>query len=61
MKIECVSSESGDWSVLMVNGKEFYSGSSIPDFAWGDLIAEFFDEHVNFKTISDQDMEEENY
>ena len=38
--IELIDCESGDWSVLRMNyGEDFdYSGHSIPDFKWVELL-----------------------
>ena len=60
--IELITCESGDWSVLKVNlGEDFeYQGHSIPDFKWIELL-EMLGYKVDYKEISDEDMEEGNY
>lgn len=62
MYIEHIVNESGDWVVLRVNGEEFYSGHSIPDFVWLTLLTST-DTGVKTtsKEISDRAMEEGNY
>lgn len=60
--IELINCESGDWEVLRVNlGEDFeYSGHSIPNHEWIRLL-KMLGYEVEIKTISDEDMEEENY
>ena len=60
MKVEHIVSESGDWAVLRVNGKNYASGHSIPDHEWMELLAELGAE-IDYVEISDKEMEEENY
>ena len=38
MHIEHITIEDGDWVVLKVDDKEYYSGHSIPDFVWMTLL-----------------------
>ena len=62
MNIEHVVNEGGDWVVLKLNGEEFYSGHSVPDFVWMSLITEVAPfVHTSGKEVSDKDMEEGNY
>ena len=62
MHIEHISNESGDWVVLKLNGEEFYSGHSIPDFVWMDLITKIAPNILtDAKEISDEEMEEGDY
>lgn len=62
MHIEHIVNEGGDWVVLRVDGKDFYSGHSIPDFAWMDLITKISPNILTeCKEVSDEDMEEGNY
>jgi len=61
MKIEIINNESGDWSVLLVDGREFASGHSISKWDWIDMIKSVFGVKVESKEISDEDMENEVY
>lgn len=58
--IKLIGNESGDWKVLKVDDKIYYQGHSIPDFIWLDLLADLCFE-VESESISDEDMEDENY
>lgn len=58
--VEVVTSESGDWTVIKLNGKVYEEGHSIPVHRWLDLIKKFGNE-VSSIEISDEDMEEGNY
>ena len=63
MHIEHIICESGDWVALCVNGEEYYSGHSVPDFVWMTLLHTVGGKEVSTssKEISDEDMEEGNY
>lgn len=62
MHIEHIVNESGDWVVLKLDGEEFYSGHSIPDFVWMDLITKIAPNILTDEwEISDKDMEEGDY
>ena len=60
--IEFITCESGDWKVLRINYREDFKaeGHSLSDLAWIRLIRELGFE-IKCKTISDEDMENENY
>lgn len=58
--IELITNESGDWSVLKINGKVYYEGHSIPDDIWLKVINQLGAE-ISSMEISDDDMEEGNY
>lgn len=58
--IKLINNKSGDWEVLKVDNKIYYQGHSIPSFIWLDLLADLCFE-VESESISDKDMEEENY
>lgn len=63
MHIEHISNESGDWVVLKVDGEEYYSGHSIPDFIWMTLLHTVSGKTISSssKEISDEEMEEGDY
>lgn len=62
MCIEHIVNESGDYVVLKLNGEVFYSGNSIPDFVWMDLITKIAPNILtDAKEISDEKMEEGDY
>ena len=61
MLIEYITNEGGDWVVLKVDNKEYYSGHSIPDFEWLSLLKTFNNVSVWTSEISDEDMEGGNY
>ena len=60
LSIEQVSSEDGDWTVILVDGKVHYEGHSIPDFYWRELLRSFGVD-IYHREISPKDMEEGNY
>lgn len=55
-RVELIDNVGGDYSVLIVDDEVFYEGSSIPDFAWVDLL-KTLNVRVFQKTVSDKDME----
>lgn len=63
MHIEHITSEDGDWVVIKVDDKEYYSGHSVPDFVWMTLLHTVSNHSVtsSSKEISNVDMEEGNY
>lgn len=61
MKIEYITCPNGDWVVLKVQDKEYYSGHSVPDFVWLTLLNEQPGTKMFSKEVSDKDMEEGNY
>jgi len=58
--VEVFTSESGDWTVIKLNGEVYEEGHSIPVRRWLDLIEQFGNE-VSSVEISDEDMEKGNY
>jgi hypothetical protein len=60
--LELITCESGDWSVLRIDLSEGfeYAGHDIPDFIWINFIKKL-GFNVEYKRISDEDMEEGNY
>ena len=60
--IELFSNKSGDWEVLRLNlGEDFIAvGHSISGHHWIELL-ETLGYEVNYKEISDENMEEGNY
>lgn len=58
--VEIIDSECGDWSVLRVNGENYYSGHSIPSFIWQELL-EKFGIFTTVQEITSKSMEEGNY
>lgn len=55
-KVEIFTNESGDWTIVKLNGEVFEEGHSIPTHRWLALIKEIGNE-VSEKEISDEDME----
>ena len=56
VNITLTTSESGDWSILSVNGKEFASGHSITKHDWIDLIR-YLGCNIEYVMLSDSEME----
>lgn len=57
-EIELITSESGDWAVLRLNGDIYADGHSISDDTWLDLIEEVGNNvTTGKKEVSDEDME----
>ncbi len=63
MHIEHITSEDGDWAVIKVDGEEYYSGHSVPDFVWMTSLHTASNHSItsSSKEISSKDMEEGNY
>ena len=63
MHIEHIVNESGDWVVIKVDDKEYYSGHSVPDFVWMTLLHTVSNHSItsSSKEISNEDMQEGNY
>ena len=55
MNIKITTCDSGDWTIVEIDGEEVTSGHSID---WVELIKEFFIVHVVEECISDEEMEE---
>ena len=61
-KIELITNESGDWSILKLNDEFFAEGHSIHDSEWLDLIKEINpNTEIKQKEISDEEMENYDY
>ena len=58
--IKIITNESGDWEVLKVDEEEKYSGHSIPNFVWLELLNDL-GHKTSIKEISDEDMENGDY
>ena len=62
MKVEYITCPNGDWVVLKINGREFYSGHSIPDGVFLELLADYVEGvSVAISEVSNENMEEGNY
>ena len=59
--IQLISSESGDWKVLKVNGVIRYEGHSIAEHEWLELIHKDFTVDCEEIEISDEEMESGEY
>lgn len=57
LSIEIIGCDSGDWTVVILNGDVYYSGHNIPISVWCNLIRNVGVTVLN-KTISDDEMEE---
>ena len=55
-KIRLISNESGDWKVLLLNGKIYEEGHDIPSYTWVNLISDLGYE-VNTEEVTDEEME----
>lgn len=55
--VKLITSESGDWQILEVNGVEWASGHTISEIDWLGLISEHFDGMIERTVIPDEDME----
>lgn len=55
-KIRLISNESGDWKVLLLNGKVYEEGHDIPNHTWVNLIRDLGHE-VNAEEVIDEEME----
>lgn len=60
LSIDVVHSESGDWSVVLVNGQVDYAGHSIPTFYWVNLFNSF-GFNIKEREISDENMQESKF
>lgn len=61
-KIELITNESGDWSILKLNDEFFAEGHSIHESKWLDLIKEINpNTEIKQKEISDGEMENYDY
>ena len=60
LSIKHITSDSGDWHVVLINGSVDYEGHSIPPHYWVDLLKSF-GFNVESRQITDKQMEEGNY
>lgn len=58
MKIKIITCESGDWTIVEVDGKEEASGHTITNHDWLGILIKYFDVDVEADVISDEEMEE---
>jgi hypothetical protein len=56
VNITLTTNESGDWSILSVNGKEFASGHIITKHDWIDLIR-YIGCNIEYVMLSDEELE----
>lgn len=56
-EIKLINCESGDWDVLIIDGKIFDEAHSIQDDVWLDLLKSKLGVDCKKITISDEDME----
>lgn len=62
MKVEYITCPNGGWVVLKIDGREFYSGHSIPDGVFLELLSDYVEGvSVTISEVSNEDMEEGNY
>ena len=55
--VKLITSESGDWQILEVDGVEWASGHSISCNDFLGLLSEYFDCQIEAVCISDEEME----
>ena len=55
--VKLTVSESGDWQILEIDGVEWASGHSISSHDWMGLLSEHLDCQIEYRTISDEEME----
>ena len=55
-EVEVITSESGDWVIIKLNGEIIEEGHSIPAYGWLSLL-ERLDVKTSMKEISDEAME----
>lgn len=55
-EVEVITSESGDWTIIKLNGEIIEEGHSIPASGWINLL-EMLDVKTSIKEISDEAME----
>ena len=58
MNIKITTCDSGDWTIIEIDGKEVASGHSIPTYDWMEILQEHFGVNVTEECISDEEMEE---
>lgn len=58
--IRLIENESGDWKVLLLNGKVYGEGHDIPIYTWMNLIHDLGHE-VSIEDLTDEEMADELY
>ena len=58
MNIKITTCDSGDWTIIEIDGKEVASGHSISTYDWVEIVEEYFGINVAEECISDEEMEE---
>ena len=58
--IELVSSESGEWKVVLINGSVDFAGHTIPEMYWIHLL-KYYGFNAKFSTVSDENINRGNY
>ena len=53
--IKLITNESGDWEVLLLNGKVYEEGHDIPTYTWINLIHDLGHE-ANIEDVTDEEM-----
>lgn len=54
--VRLIANESGDWEVLLLNGKVYEEGHKIPTHSWTNLIHDLGHE-VSIEEVTDEEME----
>ena len=57
MNIKITTCDSGDWTIIEIDGKEVASGHSISTYDWVEIVEEYFGINVTEECISDEEME----
>ena len=57
MNIKITTCDSGDWTIVEIDGKEVASGHSISNHDWLGILSEYFDADIEMDCISDEEME----
>ena len=58
MNIKITTCDSGDWTIVEIDGKEVASGHGISAYGWTEILQEHFGVNVTEECISDEEMEE---
>lgn len=57
MDVKITTCDSGDWTIVEIDGKEVASGHNILTYDWKEIIEEYFGINVTEECISDEEME----
>lgn len=57
MRVKVITCESGDWTIVEVDGKEVANGHSISNHDWVDILNEDLGIEAIEECISDEEME----